>query len=256
MCAEPVPIYEDGVTSRSICPDEAAREGLTVLDLGDDWAPRLFAEDPSLGEAGRQPYRATFVALADEDDSALPRRQRGERFLELFGIPPTFRVLRARVGDAERHACHEAIDDAALTALTVALRWWSVPLEQQRRDVRTLRFVSQMYNNGPQQPDPAVFLRQFLSTEVATKANKWQGRNVTRWVNKEYDAVYQAAQVELDPVKRAALLIRLNEMVVNDHVVIPVVARPVVSAVGNKLAAELSGWDTNTWDLASWYREA
>jgi peptide/nickel transport system substrate-binding protein len=113
-----------------------------------------------------------------------------------------------------------------------------------------------MYNNGPQQPDPAVFLRQFLASEVATKANKWQGRNVTRWVKKEYDDIYMAAQIELDPVKRAALMIKLNEMVVNDHVVIPVVARPVVSALSNKLTAELSGWDTNTWDLASWFREA
>ena len=114
----------------------------------------------------------------------------------------------------------------------------------------------QMYNNGPQQPDPALFLRQFLSEEVATKANKWQGRNVTRWQHKEYDDIYKAAQVELDPLKRAALFIKLNDMVVNDHVVIPVVARPVVSALGNKLTAELSGWDNLTWELASWYREA
>jgi peptide/nickel transport system substrate-binding protein len=114
----------------------------------------------------------------------------------------------------------------------------------------------QMYNNGPQQPDPAVFLKQFLSSEVATKANKWQGRNITRWVNKDYDDIYKASQSELDPVKRAAMMIKMNEMVVNDHVVIPVVARPVVTAVSNKLTAELSGWDTNTWDLASWYREA
>jgi peptide/nickel transport system substrate-binding protein len=35
-----------------------------------------------------------------------------------------------------------------------------------------------------------------------------------------------------------------------------VVARPVVTAVSNKLTAELSGWDNNTWDLASWFREA
>ena len=114
----------------------------------------------------------------------------------------------------------------------------------------------QMYNNGPQQPDPAVFLKQFLSSEVATKANKWQGRNITRWVNKEYDDIYKASQSELDPVKRAAMMIKMNDMVVNDHVVIPVVARPVVTAVANKLVCELSGWDTNTWDLASWYREA
>ena len=114
----------------------------------------------------------------------------------------------------------------------------------------------QMYNNGPQQPDPAVFLRQFCSWEAATKANKWQGRNITRWQNKEYDEIFKAAQGELDPVKRAAMMIKMNDMVVNNHIVIPVVARPVVSAVSNKLVVELTGWDNNTWDLANWYREA
>ncbi|MGE0579759.1 peptide ABC transporter substrate-binding protein, partial [Reyranella sp.] len=39
----------------------------------------------------------------------------------------------------------------------------------------------QMYNNGPAQPDPEVFMRQFCSWEAASKANKWQGRNITRW---------------------------------------------------------------------------
>jgi peptide/nickel transport system substrate-binding protein len=114
----------------------------------------------------------------------------------------------------------------------------------------------QMYNNGPQQPDPAVFLRQFCSWEVASKANKWQGRNITRWQNKEYDDIYNASQNEVDPVKRAAMMIKMNDMVVNDHVVIPVVARPIVTAVSNKLTCELSGWDNNTWDLANWFREA
>jgi peptide/nickel transport system substrate-binding protein len=113
----------------------------------------------------------------------------------------------------------------------------------------------QMYNNGPQQPDPEVFLRQFLTAEVASKENKWQGRNITRWMNKEYDEIHKAAQLELDPVKRAAMLIKLNEMAVNNQVVIPVVARPVVTAVANNLVVELTGWDNNTWDLPNWYKE-
>jgi peptide/nickel transport system substrate-binding protein len=113
----------------------------------------------------------------------------------------------------------------------------------------------QMYNNGPQQPDPEVFLRQFLLAEVAAKENKWQGRNITRWTNKEYDEIHKAAQLELDPVKRAAMFIKLNEMVVNNQVVIPVVARPVVTAVANNLVVELTGWDNNTWDLPNWYKE-
>jgi peptide/nickel transport system substrate-binding protein len=114
----------------------------------------------------------------------------------------------------------------------------------------------QMYTVNMTQPDPEVFLRQFLSDEVATKENKWQGRNITRWQNKEYDETHKASQTELDPVKRAALLIKCNEMAVNNQVVIAVVARPGVVAMNGKLVAEISGWDNNTWDLPNWFKEA
>jgi peptide/nickel transport system substrate-binding protein len=153
-----------------------------------------------------------------------------------------------------KQACQKAGIDIEVKAVTASVYFSS---DIANPDTYTKFYTDlQMYNNGPQQPDPAVFLRQFLSWEVATRANKWQGRNVTRWQNKGYDDIFKASQVELDPLKRAAMLIKLNEMVVNDHLVIPVVARPVVTAVSNKLTAELSGWDNLTWDLASWYREA
>jgi len=45
-------------------------------------------------------------------------------------------------------------------------------------------------------------------------------------------------------------------MVINDQVVIPVVARPAVQAIGNKLVATMSGWDNNTWDIQNWYKDA
>ena len=114
----------------------------------------------------------------------------------------------------------------------------------------------QMYNNGPQQPDPAVFLRQFCSWEVASKDNKWQGRNITRWRNEEYDKIYRSAESELDPVKRAALFIKMNEMVIQNVVVIPVVFRPRVAAVSNALRVEQSGWDSDFWNLQNWFKEA
>jgi len=114
----------------------------------------------------------------------------------------------------------------------------------------------QMYNNSLAQPDPEVFLRQFCSWEVATKVNKWQGRNITRYQNQEYDDIHKAAQVELDPAKRVALLIKLNDIVVNNFVVIPVVARPLTTGISNKLTVELTGWDNNTWDIQNWFREA
>lgn len=113
----------------------------------------------------------------------------------------------------------------------------------------------QEYSNGMNAPDPEVFLRQFCSWEAATKENKWQGRNITRWQSQEYDDIHKAAQVELDPVKRAAMLIKLNELAVNNVVVIPIVARPQTVGMNNQLVAEMSGWDNNTWDIANWYRD-
>ena len=114
----------------------------------------------------------------------------------------------------------------------------------------------QEYSTSMSQPDPGVFMRQFLSSEAATKANKWQGRNITRWQNADYDKLFHASETELDTVKRAAQFIEMNNMAIKNVVVIPVVTRPSVSAVGSKLHAPLSGWDSNFYALQDWYRDA
>jgi peptide/nickel transport system substrate-binding protein len=113
----------------------------------------------------------------------------------------------------------------------------------------------QMYTTTMTEPDPGIFMRQFLSAEVAAKANKWQGRNITRWQNAEYDRLYAASETEIDPVKRAAMFIAMNDLVIKNTVVIPVVARPGVVALANNLHAPLSGWDNNTYALQDWYRD-
>ncbi|HEV8530911.1 MAG TPA: peptide ABC transporter substrate-binding protein [Methylomirabilota bacterium] len=114
----------------------------------------------------------------------------------------------------------------------------------------------QMYTTTMTQPDPELFMNQFTSWEVASKENKWQGRNITRWRNEEYDKLYRSAETELDPVKRAALFIRMNELVIQNVVVIPVVFRPRVAAIANTMRVEQSGWDSDFWNLHNWYREA
>ena len=113
----------------------------------------------------------------------------------------------------------------------------------------------QMYTTTMTQPDPELFMNQFTSWEVASKDNKWQGRNITRWKSDEYDKLYRAAESELDPVKRAALFIKMNDLVIQNVVVIPVVFRPRVAAVSKRLHVEQSGWDSDFWSLQNWYRE-
>jgi peptide/nickel transport system substrate-binding protein len=113
----------------------------------------------------------------------------------------------------------------------------------------------EMYTNNMQQPDPTTYALQYVSWEVASKENKWQGRNIARWTNAEYDRLFNEAQGELDPVKRAALFIRMNDLAVADNV-LPVIFRAQVTGLASKLKAPLSGWDLNVWRLEDWFKEA
>jgi peptide/nickel transport system substrate-binding protein len=113
----------------------------------------------------------------------------------------------------------------------------------------------QMYTTTMPQADPERFMNQYVSWEVSTKANNWQGRNIVRWRSEEYDRIFREAQGELDPVKRASLFIRLNDLVVGSNHIIPLVARPTVSGSLNALRPVLSGWDNTFWLLRDWWRE-
>ncbi|MFO1217778.1 MAG: peptide ABC transporter substrate-binding protein [Burkholderiaceae bacterium] len=114
----------------------------------------------------------------------------------------------------------------------------------------------QMYTITRGGPDPGRFMELFCSWLVAGKANKYLGRNITRWRNDEYDKTFRAAETELDPVKRAALLIKLNDLVCNAHVVVPIVARPKLVAMANKLRAPISGWAVESGRIFDWYKTA
>jgi peptide/nickel transport system substrate-binding protein len=153
-----------------------------------------------------------------------------------------------------KQACQRAGIDVELKSVTASVYFSS---DVANPDTYTKFYTDiQMYTTTMTQPDPETFMNQFTSWEVATKENKWQGRNITRWQNEEYDKAFRAAEGELDPVKRAALFIRMNDLVCQNQVVIPVVYRPRVAAISSKLRADISGWDTDMGNLKDWYREA
>jgi peptide/nickel transport system substrate-binding protein len=153
-----------------------------------------------------------------------------------------------------KQACQKAGIDVELKSVTASVYFSSDAANPDT--ARKFYTDIQMYTVGtPSVPDPERFMQQFVSWEISSKENKWQGNNPTRWHNDEYDNLFRAAQGELDPVKRAALFIAMNDKVVNDAVVIPVINRLWVAAMSHKLSATLSGWDSDFWNLKDWYRE-
>jgi peptide/nickel transport system substrate-binding protein len=153
-----------------------------------------------------------------------------------------------------KQACQKAGIDVELKSITASVYFSSDVANPDT--YKKFNADLQMYTTTLDAPDPQNIMRQFLSSEIAAKANKWQGQNVSRWHSQAYDDAFHASESELDPVKRAALFIKMNDMVVEDHAIIPVVYRPGVAGMAKNLRATLSGWDNAFWNLKDWYREA
>lgn len=151
-----------------------------------------------------------------------------------------------------KQACRKAGIDVDLKSVTAAVFFSS---DVANPDTYPHFYADlQMYTTDAGRPDPGRLLRNFLSTEVAQKSNKWQGRNIPRWQNADYDKLYEQSTMEVDPVKRAAILIAMNDMLVNELVVMGVIARTAVSAFSKTLVGRISGYDSYLSDLANWYR--
>jgi peptide/nickel transport system substrate-binding protein len=113
----------------------------------------------------------------------------------------------------------------------------------------------EMFQIPLSQPDPSQHMRRYHSRYIASKENKWQGTNFPRWVNKDYDAAIDAADAEMDPVKRVALYVKCNDLLCEDTVFIPAMHRLKVEASANTLRPVISGWANETDNIFDWYRE-
>jgi len=169
------------------------------------------------------------------------------KFLYQTSINP----LRQKTQQIVKQACAKAGIDLELKSVTANVFFASDPANP---DTYSHFYADlQMYTTTMTQPDPQRFMDQFTSWEVSGKDNKFALTNKTRWRNEEYDRLWKAAESEMDPVKRAALFVKMNDLVIQNVVVIPVVLRPGVSGVSNRMRDVVqSGWDSNFWALAYW----
>jgi peptide/nickel transport system substrate-binding protein len=151
-----------------------------------------------------------------------------------------------------KQACQKAGIDLELKSVTASVFFSS---DVANPDTYTKLYCDmEMYTTTQPQPDPERFLNQLTSWEIASKENKWLGRNVSRYSDPEADKAYRAAQKELDPAKRAALLIKVNEIFCEAHVLLPLLSRNRMAASATNLMHDHSGWDVDTWNVAAWYR--
>jgi peptide/nickel transport system substrate-binding protein len=118
-----------------------------------------------------------------------------------------------------------------------------------------------MFTSGVGAPPPVAFMVRWYAgpnnEEIAQKENGWAGRNIHRWKNEEYDALYEQAKTESDPERQAELFIQMNDLVIDNNVVIPLVSPGNKQAYSRTLNAENiapSSFEFDYWNIANWNR--
>jgi len=118
----------------------------------------------------------------------------------------------------------------------------------------------EMLTDGPASPYPLSYVAGWKSidpdVDLAQKSNQWAGGNIHRWVNEDFNKLYTQAVTELDEAKQVKLFWGMNDLVVNEIVVVPLVHRADVTANSKKLKGfKPSSWTPDVHDIANWYFE-
>jgi peptide/nickel transport system substrate-binding protein len=114
----------------------------------------------------------------------------------------------------------------------------------------------QMYTNGPSDVDPQAYFEGWLCEKANSSKNQWNAGNDGRYCSKDYDALFAKFKSELDLAKRAELAIQLNDQLIKDNAIIPLINR----FTPNGKAKNLEGPTFNTfdpsvlWNIQDWKR--
>jgi peptide/nickel transport system substrate-binding protein len=119
-----------------------------------------------------------------------------------------------------------------------------------------------MYTTGSATPFPTSLAAYWYAgpnnENVAQAENGWSGRNAQRWANAEYDQIFDSLKTETDPEAAVASFVRLNDIVIENFVVIPLVQRSAgsssyaISTRLNQANISASSWDGLYWNIANW----
>ena len=151
-------------------------------------------------------------------------------------------------------------------------QWWSeIGVETELRNIDASVFFGgdpaspdtfqkfyadiEMYTNNFSGVDPEAYMANWRCAEIPGPNTQWQGANIQRYCNPEYDALVDKLSQTAALEDRAALAKQMNDMLMSSYSIIPLIHRGGVSAHANSLGGVLiNDWDTELWNIADWHR--
>jgi len=151
-------------------------------------------------------------------------------------------------------------------------QWWAeIGIETELRNISASVFFGgdpaspdtyqkfytdvQMFTSGTSGPDAETFMVRWICGKAPTPDNGWLGRNVPRHCDAEYDRLFTELTQTGGIEARAELVKAMNDILIENGVIIPLVFRGSVSAHSNSLGGvDMNGWDSEMWNVQDWYR--
>ncbi len=113
----------------------------------------------------------------------------------------------------------------------------------------------EMYTNLFNGTDPQSYLGGWRCGLEPRPESQWQGENIPRHCNEAYDKLHDELQGTADIQERGRLGRELNDLLMQNYVIIPLVQRGRLSAASTTLGGvDLNTWDSELWNVADWHR--
>ncbi len=117
-----------------------------------------------------------------------------------------------------------------------------------------------LWSSGPNTKIPVTWMSNWYAgpdgSNISQQENNWQGYNVQRWQNDEYDEAFEALRVAATEDEAQQLLWEMNDLTINDYAVIPLVLRPFYTAISNRLELRNQAFDNPFsgyfWNIENW----
>ncbi|MCR8726295.1 peptide ABC transporter substrate-binding protein [Frigidibacter sp. ROC022] len=113
----------------------------------------------------------------------------------------------------------------------------------------------EMFTNNFDGTDPEAYMSNWTCGQIPAPENQWQGNNMPRFCSAEYDALRAEMAQTGDINERGRLAKAMNDMLMQEYVIIPLVYRGRNAAHSNTLGGVIMNvWDSEIWNAADWYR--
>ena len=271
---DPAPELGDARSTRAhphpFLSDRTVRKALSMA------IDRKLLVEIGYGQAGRPtcnivPAPEIYASSANED-CLVQDIEGAKRLLDEAGWRPGPDGMR-RKGGIRLSILYQTSTNAVRQDFQALIKqWWSeIGVETELRNIDASVFFGgdpgspdtyqkffadiEMYANNFEGADPEPYLGGWRCGNEPRPASQWQGENMPRYCSEEYDRLLGEMAKTGDLGERARLAKAMNDMLVQDHVLIPLVHRGRVSAHAHSLGGVLlNTWDSEIWNIADWHR--